>query len=125
MFYKKASHKILSKFTCNLIEKETPTQVHRCISVNLVKFFKKPILQNTYEWLVLDFAQFYIPDSIIYFIKRNSKKENYYFLNVFNRLSTSENYRQKKLLGLKMQLFGIFSSEKLDLKSFIRAWDPV
>ena len=97
---------------------------HRWISVNLAKFFKKPILQNTCEWLVLDFAQFYMSHSIIYFIKRNSKKGNYYFLNVFNRISTSENYRQKKLLDSKMQLFVIFSSEELDLKSFIRAWEP-
>ena len=50
---------------------------HRWISVNLSKFFKKPILQNTCEWLVLDFAQFYMSHSIIYFIKRNSKKGNY------------------------------------------------
>ena len=68
---------------------------HRCISVNLAKFFKKPILQNTCEWLVLDFAQFYMSHSIIYFIKRNSKKGNYYLLNVLSRISTSENYRQK------------------------------
>ena len=27
MFYKKVAHKILSKFTCNFIKKETPTQV--------------------------------------------------------------------------------------------------
>ena len=68
---------------------------NRCISVNLAKFFKKPILQNTCEWLVLDFAQFYISYSIIYFIKRNSKKGNFHFLIVFNRISTSENYRKK------------------------------
>ena len=62
---------------------------HRCISVNLAKFFKKPILQNIYKWLFLDFAQFYMSRSIIYFIKRNSRKRNYYLLNVFNRISTS------------------------------------
>ena len=68
----------------------------RCISVNLAKFLKNPILQNTCKWLVLDFEQFCMSHSIIHFIKRNSKKGNYYFLNVFNRISTSENYRQKK-----------------------------
>ena len=92
--------------------------------MNLVKFFKKPILQNTCEWLVLDFAQFYMSHSIIYFIKRNSKKGHYDFFNVFNRISTSENYHQKKYLDSKMQLFVIFSSEEFDLKSFIRAWEP-
>ena len=30
VFYKKVSHKILSKFTCNLIKEETPTQVYFC-----------------------------------------------------------------------------------------------
>ena len=28
MFYKKVADKILSKFTCNLIKKEIPTQVY-------------------------------------------------------------------------------------------------
>ena len=72
----------------------------------------------------VDFEQFYISHSIIHFIKRNSKKGDYYFLNVFNRTSTSENYRQKKLLDSKMQLFVIISPKELDLKSFIRAWEP-
>ena len=84
---------MLPKFTCNLIIKETPTQLYFC---EFSKFFKKPILQNTCKWMVLDFEQFYMSHSIIYFIKRDSKKGNYYFLNVFNRTSTSENYRQKK-----------------------------
>ena len=87
MFYKKVAHKILSKFTCNLIKKETATQAYVCE-------FSEHIWQNTCKWLVLDFAQFYMSHSIIYFIKRNSKKWNYYFLNVFNRTSISENYRQ-------------------------------
>ena len=30
MFYKKVAHKILSKFTCNFIQKETPTNVYFC-----------------------------------------------------------------------------------------------
>ena len=72
----------------------------------------------------VDFEQFYISHSIIHFIKRNSKKGDYYFLNVFNRISTSENYRQRKLLDSKMQLFVIISPKELDLKSFIRAWEP-
>ena len=71
---------------------------HRCISVNLAKFLKSLILQKNCKWLVLDFAQFYTSHSIIHFIiiKRNSKKGNSYFLNVFNRISASENCRQKK-----------------------------
>ena len=95
---------------------------NRCISVNLAKFFKKPILQNTCEWLVLDFAQFYISYSIIYFIKRNSKKGNFYFLIVFNRISNRRTIEKK--LDSKIQLFVIFSSKELDLKSFIRVWEP-
>ena len=51
----------------------------RCIPVNLAKFFKKPIFQNTCKWLVLDFALFYMSHSIIYLIKRKGKKTNYYF----------------------------------------------
>ena len=47
---------------------------HRCFSVNLAKFLKTPILQNTYKWLVLDFAQFYMRHSVIYFINRNSNQ---------------------------------------------------
>ena len=66
----------------------------RCISVNLAKFFEKHILQNTCKWL--DFPPFYISHSIDYFIQRNNKKGNCYFLNAFNRISTSESYRQKK-----------------------------
>ena len=93
VLHKKVAQKILSKFTCNLIKKETPAHVY---FVNLAKLFKSFFLQNSCEWLVLDFAQFYKSHSIIYFIKRNSKKGNYYFLNVFNRISASENYRQKK-----------------------------
>ena len=69
---------------------------HRCIFVNLAKICKNAVLQNNCKWLVLDFAQFYMSHSIIYFIKRIIKKRNFYFLNVFNRISTSENYRQKK-----------------------------
>ena len=83
--------------------------------MNLAKFFKKPILQNTCEWLVLDFAQFYMSHSIIHFIKRNSKKGNYYFLNVFNRISTSENYHQKKQLDSKIKLFVMFYSGDVHL----------
>ena len=54
---------------------------HGCISVNLAKFLKNSILQNTCKWLVLDFEKFYMSHSIINFIKRNSKRGNYYFLN--------------------------------------------
>ena len=75
--------------------------LHKCISVNLAKFLKKPILQNTCKWLVLDFAQFYMSHSIIYFIKWNSKKGNYYFLNVFSRISTSP----KKITRFKNATF--------------------
>ena len=121
MFYKKLRIKLCQNSLATLLKRRLQ---HRCISVNLAKFFKKSILQNICEWLVLDFVHFYMSRSILYFIKRNSKKGNYYFLNVFNRISTSENYRQKKLLDSKMQLFVIFSSEELDLKSFIRAWEP-
>ena len=46
----------MPKFTCNLIIKETPTQVYFC---EYSKFSKKAILQNTCKWLVLDFEQFY------------------------------------------------------------------
>ena len=105
MFYKKASHKILSKFTCNLIEKETPTQVHRCISVNLVKFFKKPILQNTYEWLVLDFAQFYIPHSIIYLIKRNSKKRKLLFFECIQQAFNIGELSPKEIIRFENATF--------------------
>ena len=73
---RKIAHKILPKFTCNLIIKETPTQVYFCI---VSKFLKKPILQNTCKWMVLDFEQFYMSGSKIHFIKRNWKKGNYFF----------------------------------------------
>ena len=45
--------------------------------MNLVKFLKTPILQETCKWLALDFAQFYMSHSIIHFINLNSKKGNY------------------------------------------------
>ena len=66
----KIAHKILRKFTCNVIIKETPTQVSFC---EFSKVFKKYILQNTCIWIVLDFQQFYMSHSIIDFITRNSK----------------------------------------------------
>ena len=84
---------------------------HRCISVK--------ILQNTCKWLVLDFAHFHMSHSINHFLKWNIKKGNYYFLNIFNSISTSEKYRQKTQLDSKMWLFVIFSLGGLDLKSFI------
>ena len=118
---RKIAHKILPKLTCNLVIKETPTQVYFC---EFSKFLKKPILQNTCKFLVLDFKQFYVSHSIIHFIKGTSKKVNYYLSNVFNRISTSENYRQKKL-DSKVQLFVTFFPEEIDLKSFIRAWELV
>ena len=65
--------KLLIKFSqtslWNLIKKETPIKI---VSVNLVKFLKTPILQETCKWLVLDFAQFYMSHSIIHFINWNS-----------------------------------------------------
>ena len=73
---RKIAHKYLPKFTCNLIMKESHTQVDIC---EFSRFLKKPILQNTCKMLVLDFEQFYMSHSIIHFIKRNSKKVNNYF----------------------------------------------
>ena len=64
------------------------THTDTCISVNLAKFYKKTFSRNTCKWLVLDFTQLYMSHSIIYFIKRNSKKRNYDFLNAFNSIST-------------------------------------
>ena len=93
----------MSNFTCNLSMKETLTQLYFC---EFSKFLK--IFQKTCKCLVLDFEQFYISHSIIHFIKGNNKKGNYYFMNVFNRISASENYHQKKYLLLKMQLFAYF-----------------
>ena len=100
------------------IKKETLTQVY---FGELSKILKKSILKRTRKWLVLDFAQ--MPHLISHIIKRISKKGNHYCLNVFNRISTSENYRKKKLLDSKMQLFVIFSSKEHGLKSLIRAWE--
>ena len=60
---RKIADTILPKFTCNLTIKETPTQVYFC---KFSKCFKKPILQNTCKWLLLDFEQFYLPHSIIH-----------------------------------------------------------
>ena len=80
------------------------------------------IFQNSCKWLVLDFG-FYMSHFIHYFIKQNSKKGNYYFLNVFNRISTTENYYQNKQLDSEMQLFVTFCLGELDLKSFIRDWE--
>ena len=57
MFYKKVARKGLATFTCKFIKKETPTQVYFC---EFREFLKKPILQNTFKWLVLSFAQFYV-----------------------------------------------------------------
>ena len=41
-------------------------------------------------------ARFSNTQSIIYFIKQNSQKGNYYSLVVFSRISISQNYGQKK-----------------------------
>ena len=97
---------------------------HMCMSVNLAKFFEKQSCRTPAKGWFWNFAQFYMSHSTIYFINWNSKKGDYYFLNVFNRISTLENYSQKKLLDLNMQLSVIFTSEELNLKSFIRVWEP-
>ena len=81
---RKIAHKILSKLTYNVIVKETPKQAYFCDLANF-KNNLQIILQNNCKWLVLDFEQFYMSHSIIHFIKQNSKKGNYYFLNVLNR----------------------------------------
>ena len=63
--------------------------------MNLANFLKKPSCRtpaNGWFWILNSF-QFYMSHSIIHLIYRNSKKRNNYFLNVFNRISTSENYR--------------------------------
>ena len=91
----------MPKFTCNLIIKETPIQVYFC---EFSEFLKKSILQKTWKWLVLDFDQFYMSHSIILLIKRNRKKGSYYFLNVFNRVSTSE----KEIIRFKNATFCYF-----------------
>ena len=117
---KKVAHKNLSKFTCNLIKKGTPTQLYFCEFSKILKKHLAKHLQKAGS----GFSHFFMSHSIIHFIKRNSKKGYYYFLNVFKRVSTSENYRQNKFLDSKMQLFVIFPSEELELKSFIREWDP-
>ena len=91
---RKIAHKFLPEFACNLIIKETYTQVYFC---EFSKFIKKTYLAEPIcKWLILDFEQFYMSHSILHFIKRKSKKGNYFLLNVFNRISTLENYCQKK-----------------------------
>ena len=118
---RKITNKILPKFTCNLMIKETPTQVYFC---EFSKVLKKIILQNTCKWLVLDFEQFYMSHSIIHFIKRNSKKGKLLSFECnqqdfnFGELST------KEIIRFENATFRLFSPEELDLKSFIRAWDP-
>ena len=75
-----------------LFKKRTPTQVYfREFSEILLKnlFYRTP--GNGWFWIL----QFYLFHSIICFIKVNSKKGNYYFLNVFNRISAPDNYCQK------------------------------
>ena len=86
MFYIKVAQKILSKFTRNLIKRENRVQVYFC---EFSEILKKAILQNTCKRPALDFAHSCMSYSIIHFIKKNRKKGNY-FLNVFNRISTSE-----------------------------------
>ena len=54
---------------------------HTCIFVNLAKFFKKT-LQNTCEWLVLDFAQFYMSQSIIHSSGVTVRKEIIIFVYI-------------------------------------------
>ena len=93
---RKIALKILPKFTCNLIVKETPTLV---FSVNLEH------LKNTCKWLVLDFEQFYMSHSIIHFTKRNSKKGNFYLLNVFNRISALGELSPKEITRFENATF--------------------
>ena len=71
MLYKKVAHKILSKFTCNVIKNEAPTQVYFC---EFSEFFLKAYLAEHLRMTGSGFTQFYMSHSIIYFIKWNSKK---------------------------------------------------
>ena len=42
VFYEKVVHKILSKFTCNVVNKETPTQVYFCEFSQILKKSRTP-----------------------------------------------------------------------------------
>ena len=54
VFYKKVGHKILSKFTCNLIKKETPTQVYLCEFSEILKKSRTP--GNGWFWILHSFT---------------------------------------------------------------------
>ena len=47
MFYKKVAHKILSKFTCNLVKKETPTQLYFCEYSEIIKKSRTPAMAGS------------------------------------------------------------------------------
>ena len=73
-------------------KKRTPTQVYfREFSEILLKTLSCRTSANGWFWIL----QVYMSHSIICFIKWNSKKGNYYFLNIFNRILAPDNYRQK------------------------------
>ena len=75
-FFRKSSiKKFLIKFRQSSLATLLKKKLwHRCASVNLAKFFKISILQNTYKWLGLDFAHFHKANSINHFIKRKVRK---------------------------------------------------
>ena len=88
LFYKKTFQKILWA----LLKKRL---WNRCNLWNLKKDLSCGTPANGWFWILHSFKS-YMSHSIIHFINRNSKKWNYYVLNVFNSISTLENYRQKK-----------------------------
>ena len=116
MFYKNVVHKILSNFARNLTKKEPPTQMYFC---EFSETLKNTYLAGDLQMAGSGFC------TVLYVSFHNSFHQlEQHFLNVFSRISISENYCQKKKLDSKMQLFFIFSSDEHDLKSFIRAWEP-
>ena len=96
---------------------------HKCISLNLAKFWKKTFLLEDLTMAGSAFCSFiYMSHLIIHFIKKVRKETIRFWINSTG-LQHRRTIRKNKLLELKMQLFVIFSKEH-DLKSFISAYEP-
>ena len=95
---------------------------HKCISLNLAKFWKKTFLLEDLTMAGSAFCSFiYMSHLIIHFIKKVRKETIRFWINSTG-LQHRRNNKKNKLLELTRRLFVIFSKEH-NLKSFISAYE--
>ena len=113
MFYKKVAHKILSKFTCNLIKKKTPTHVYFC---EFSKTLKRIYLEEHLQMVGSGFCT-------VLYVSFQSKKERKLLL--FECIEQDFNIGElspKEIIRFENATFRYIFFRRAQLKSLIRAY---